>query len=117
MDFAYPGFGSIEIDGVRFDHDIVIDAGEVRARDKGPSRTQRSRHGHTPLTAGEAIPWSGPRLVIGTGASGRLPITPGVWERAESQNIEVVALPTAEAVQLLDGSDADDVFAVLHVTC
>lgn len=117
MDFAYPGFGSIEVDGVRFDHDIVVEGGKVRARDKGPSRAQHSRYGHTPLTIDESIPWSHARLVIGTGASGRLPITPEVWAHAESNHVEIMAVPTAEAVRLLNGTDAAEVFAVLHVTC
>jgi hypothetical protein len=55
--------------------------------------------------------------VVGTGASGRLPITPEVWDEARTRGVELIAVPTAEACELL-GSVADsDVYAVLHVTC
>ena len=48
MDIEYPGFGVIEVEGTRYNHDVVIEAGAVRKRDKGPSRS-RGGSGHTPL--------------------------------------------------------------------
>jgi hypothetical protein len=117
MDVEYPGFGSIVIGGRRFDHDMVVEAGSVRPRRKGPSKRDRSAYGHTPLTAAEDIPWSGSRLIVGTGASGRLPITPEVWKEAKRRGIELVALPTSEACELLRSIDDDEIAAVLHVTC
>jgi hypothetical protein len=118
MDVAYPGFGSIVVDGERFDHDVVIEAGTVRARKKGPSKAHRGRYGHTPLSADEAIPWSAAKLVIGTGASGSLPIMSELSDMAEAKGVELIALPTAEACELLRTMEADDsVAAILHVTC
>lgn len=117
MDIAYPGFGSIVVEGERFDHDVVIDGGRLRARNKKASKPHRGAYGHTPLSLAEDIPWSTSRLVIGTGASGRLPIMPEVRERAETLGVELVAVPTAEAVKLLAPVAADDTYAVLHVTC
>src|SRR3990172_7694273 len=46
-------FGSIEVEGQRYDHDVVIDRGEVRKRHKGPSKALRAGYGHTPLSAAE----------------------------------------------------------------
>lgn len=117
MEIRYPGFGSIEIDGRRFDHDVIVEAGEIRPRKKKPSRVHRSAYGHTPLSLAEDIPWGASRLVVGTGADGRLPIMPDVWERAEQLGLELVAMPTSEAVDLLKPVDPKEVFAVLHVTC
>lgn len=117
MDVEYPGFGVIVIDGERFEHDVVFESGRVRPRDKEPSRTYRSRFGHTPLSADEDIPWSGPRLVVGTGASGRLPIMAEVQTEAEARGVELIVLPTSEACALLRSEDGADVSAVLHVTC
>jgi hypothetical protein len=37
------GFGEIELDGERYDHDIVIEAGEVKKRKKGVSLSGRIR--------------------------------------------------------------------------
>lgn len=109
MQARWIGFGEIEVEGERYDHDIVID--------EEPSKSYRDRFGHTPLSAKETIPWSGKRLIIGTGADGQLPIMPAVWAEAERHGTEIVALPTEEALRLLCESEARDVHAVLHVTC
>ena len=37
-------FGSIEIDGRRYDHDIVIERGAVRKRGKKPSKPYRDAY-------------------------------------------------------------------------
>ena len=87
-------FGEIEVEGARYDYDLVIEQGIIRKRAKGPSKTYRAAYGHTPLSADEAIPWHGKRLYIGTGMYGALPIMPAVYSAAEQKGIEVVALPT-----------------------
>lgn len=117
MDVVYPGFGVIEIEGTRYDHDVVIDGGTVRRRDKRPSKPMRARTGHTPLSAAEALPWGGHRLIIGTGYSGRLPILDDVRFAASERGVDLVTTPTAEAVLTLGAMARDDVYAVLHVTC
>jgi len=117
VDVHYPGFGSIEVDGTRYDHDVIIDAGRVRKRRKKPSRPYRDQYGHTPLSAGEDLPWSPPTLVIGTGASGRLPIMPEVRQEAVDRSVELVTMPTRDACDLLRTMEPAQVFAVLHVTC
>lgn len=116
MDIDYPGFGTIVVDGTRFDHDVVIESGRVRARDKGPSKAVK-RGGHTPLSAAEDIPWSNPRLVIGSGYSGSLPILPDVKEAATAHQVGLEIMPTADACALLRTLDAADANAILHVTC
>jgi hypothetical protein len=110
-------FGSIEVEGHTYDHDVVIDHGEVRKRVKKPSKPQRAKYGHTPLSANEEIPWRGSRLIIGTGAYGSLPITPEVNQEAGRRGVELVAMPTADACGLLADLDRRDVNAILHVTC
>ena len=57
-------FGEIEVEGERYDDDLVIEQGEIRKRRKKPSKAYRARFGHTPLSAEEAIPWHG-RIRIG----------------------------------------------------
>jgi hypothetical protein len=110
-------FGVIEIDGKRYEHDVVIERGRVRKRRKGPSKPYRDEFGHTPLSADEQIPWSGRRLIVGTGASGQLPIMDEVREQARRRGVEILDRPTRDACALLADADADDVAAVLHVTC
>ena len=109
-------FGSIEVDGTTYEHDLVIDRGSVRKRRKGPSKPLRARFGHTPLSADEDIPWGCRRLVIGSGASGSLPVTDDVVEEADRRGVELVILPTRQALDELAGADADT-NAILHLTC
>ena len=112
-------FGEIDVEGERFAHDIVIDGGRVRKRGKGPSKARREEFGHTPLTAAERIPWGprGSRLVIGTGASGMLPVAKDVRTAAERHGVELVIGPTDDACRLLRDVPPDEVRAILHVTC
>jgi len=117
MEVRYLGFGSIEVEGREYGHDIVIDRGAVRKRSKKPSKPYRDKFGHTPLSAAEDIPWGGPRLIIGTGAHGALPIMPEVMEEAERRHIDLVAVPTEQACRLISGLKTQEVRAVLHVTC
>ena len=117
MDVRLVAFGTIEIDGHRYDHDVVIEHGQVRKRKKGPSKAYRDAFGHTPVSMDEAIPWSADRLIIGTGASGALPIMPEVLEEAQSRGVEVVMRPTAAACEALAAEDGPNVAAILHVTC
>ena len=86
-------------------------------RRKGPSKVYRERYGHTPLSADEAIPWSVARLVIGTGASGQLPVMDEVYAEAGRRGIEIVAVPTREACGLLMREGDPATAAILHVTC
>ena len=73
MRFESFSFGSVQIDGVTYEHDVVIDRGEVCKRKKKPSQKFRDAFGHTPLSIEEKIPWHCRRLVIGTG-TGVLPV-------------------------------------------
>jgi len=117
MEVRFLGFGSIEVEGRKYEHDIVIDQGAVRKRSKKPSKPYRDRFGHTPLSVAEEIPWGGPRVIIGTGAHGALPIMPEVMEEAARQHIDLVAVPTEQACQLISDLNPREVHAVLHVTC
>ncbi len=110
-------FGEIEVEGVRYDHDIVVDRGKVTRRAKKASKAYRGEFGHTPLSVDETIPWGGRRLVIGTGESGSLPIMPDVWHEAQRRGVEIVAEPTEKALLLLRDTKPGDVRAILHVTC
>lgn len=115
MRFEAFSFGSIRIDGVTYQHDVVIDHGQVRKRKKKPSRAFREAFGHTPLSVEEDIPWKCRRLVIGTG-TGALPVMEEVEHEARRRRVELVILPTAEAIARLK-EHADETNAILHVTC
>jgi hypothetical protein len=109
-------FGAIDVDGVTYEHDLVVDRGEIRRRKKKASKKFREAYGHTPLSAEEDIPWKCARLVIGTGAFGRLPVMDDVKREARDRKVELVVLPTAEAIKVLE-KQPRKTNAILHVTC
>ena len=108
-------FGSIRIDGITYEHDVVIDRSEVRKRKKKPSKKLRGPFGHTPLSLEEKMPWKCRRLVIGTGA-GALPVMKEVKREAKRRKIKLLILPTKEAIKKLK-QHPGDTNAILHVTC
>ena len=116
MRFDHFSFGSIRIDGVTYEHDVVIDRGEIRKRKKKPSKKFRENFGHTPLSIEERIPWKCQRLVVGTGAYGGLPVMKELKSEAKCRNIRLLILPTVQAIEEFK-RDADETNAILHVTC
>src|SRR4029453_7613398 len=116
MRFRHFEFGVIDIDGVIYEHDLVVDRGEIRRRKKKASKKFRDAFGHTPLSVEENIPWKCTCLVIGTGAYGRLPVMDDVKREAKDRKVKLVVLPTAEAIKVLE-KHPKKTNAVLHVTC
>ena len=116
MRFEDYSFGSIQIDGVSYDYDLVVDRGKIRKRKKGASKRFRDTYGHTPLSLVEEIPWGCRRLVIGTGAHGSLPVMREVEEEARRRKVDLLIAPTADAIETLNES-TKGTNAVLHVTC
>ena len=108
-------FGSIWINGTTYEYDVVIDRGHVSKRNKKPSKKFRSDFGHTPLSIQEDIPWKCQRLVVGTG-TGALPIMDEVKREAVRREIELLILPTAEAIKTLQ-ENSEKTNAILHITC
>ena len=116
MDFGKFHFGRIEIDGVTYERDVVIDRGRIRKRKKKPSKRFREEFGHTPISVEEEVPWKCRRLVVGTGRYGSLPVMDEVKRRG--------APPKSRSADFAhrrgDGNacqKSDDTNAILHVTC
>ena len=115
MKFQQFTFGQIRIDGIEYGYDVVIDRGKVGKRKKKASKKFREAFGHTPLSLEEKIPWKCRRLVVGTG-EGALPVMDEVRREAERRKIELLVLPTKEAIELLK-KGGKKTNAILHVTC
>jgi hypothetical protein len=109
-------FGSIRIEGVTYNHDVVIDRGQVRKRKKKASKNFREAFGHTPLSLEEDIPWKCRRLVVGTG-TGALPVMKEVQAEAKRRKVELLILPTSEAIEILKRPETAKTNAILHLTC
>jgi hypothetical protein len=115
MRFEAFSFGSIRIDGVTHEHDVIIDQGQVHKHKKKPSQKFRKDFGHTLLSIEEDIPWRCRRLIIGT-ETGALPVMNEVKQEAKRRKIKLFILPTVEATEELQ-QNADEAYAILHVTC
>ena len=116
MRFDNFSFGSLQIDDSTYEHDVVIDRGEIRDRKKKPSKKFRNDFGHTPLSIAEDIPWECRQLVIGTGAYGRMPVMEEVEREAKCHKVKLLILPTMQAIEILQGKP-EDTNAILHLTC
>ena len=115
MRFESFSFGSIRIDGTTYEHDVVIEGGEIRKRKKKASKKYRDRFGHTPISVDEEIPWRCKRLVIGTG-TGALPVMDEVKHEAKRRKVELLIVPTSQAIELM-ARKPKATNAILHVTC
>lgn len=110
-------FGELEVGGEHYDCDVVVKAGRVKKRKKGPSKSFRNDYGHTPLSIEENIPWGGKQLIVGTGVYGQLPVMPEVKAEARRLGTELIVLPTEEACRYLCSVKRSKAYAVLHATC
>jgi len=99
MRFEGFSFGSLRIGDLTYEHDIVIDLGEIRRRNKKPSNRLKEGFGHTPLSSKEDIPWKCRLLVIGTGAYGQLPVTEDVKIEAARRKVELLLFPLRRPLQ------------------
>lgn len=54
--------------------------------------------------------------MIGSGAYGRLPVMSEVKREAERRRVELLIVPTTDAIEALQ-QDTEDGNAILHVTC
>jgi hypothetical protein len=111
-------FGWIEIDKVRYDHDVIIHQdGSVTKRSKKRSKELKSAYGHTPLSDHEleVIKKEKPEIIyIGTGQYGDLPITPEA--KMILSQYETVILPTPKILDMLK-KERQSFIAIIHVTC
>jgi hypothetical protein len=111
-------FGWIEIDKVRYDHDVIIHTdGSITRRSKKKSKVLKSTYGHTPLSGQELefLADERPEIVyIGTGQYGDLPLTPDV--EIVLSRFGTVIRPTPDILDLLDKEHRSFV-AIIHVTC
>jgi peroxiredoxin len=110
-------FGSITVNGKAYTEDVIFDGGQLRERDKGPSKKDKDKYGHTPLTPREKIPWSCKRLIIGTGMYGSLPVTDELKEEAKKRGVDLILLKTPDAVKYFLENFGSEVNAILHITC
>ena len=116
MRYGAFSFGSIQIDDVTGDQDVVIDRGEVsQAEEKALQEISTGIRTHGSVRGGgDSVEMPG--LVIGTGAYGSLPVMKQVRLEAELRKIEVPRLLIVQAIKAFNES-AEKTNASLHVIC
>jgi hypothetical protein len=111
-------FGWIEIDQVRYEHDVIIHRdGSVTKRSKKKSKELKSTYGHTPLSDHELDILGKEKseiVYIGTGQYGDLPLTPEA--KSVLSRFETIIRPTPEILDTLKKEKRSFV-AIIHVTC
>jgi hypothetical protein len=111
-------YGWVEIDQVRYDHDVVIHSDRsVQKRSKKRSRKLRHLFGHTPLTGSELefLEAETPSVVyIGTGQFDELPLTVDALKILSGYTSFL--RPTPVVLAMLE-EERRKFAAILHVSC
>lgn len=112
------GFGSITIEGIRYTHDVYIDArGRVSKRKKKLSKRLYGTSHQISVDEIDHILEDGAHsLLIGTGQYGRAELSAPAREQVERLGMHVVLQPTPEAIQTWNESEQFSL-GLFHVTC
>jgi hypothetical protein len=105
-------FGRIEVDGKEHTKDLVVLPERVVA-----GWWRRDGHSLVIEDLREVLGDLPERLIVGTGASGRMRPDPGAIDELRSRGIEVEVLPTDRAVARYGELDPRRAAAALHLTC
>src|ERR671935_2471629 len=105
-------FGRVTIDGSEETRDVIVLRHRVV---RGWWR--KDGHGLVLEDLDEVLDELPERLLVGTGAYGRMRPDPDTLATLRARGIEVEVLPTAEAVQRYGQLDARKTAAALHLTC
>jgi hypothetical protein len=106
------GFGRVTIDGREETRDVIVLPDRVV---RGWWR--KEGHGLVLEDLDEVLDELPERLLVGTGAYGRLRPDPAALETLRARGVEVEVLPTADAVRRYTGLDPRKTAAALHLTC
>jgi hypothetical protein len=106
------GFGRVTIDGREETRDVIVLPDRVV---RGWWR--KEGHGLVLEDLDDVLDELPERLLVGTGAYGRMRPDPGALEELRVRGIEVEVLRTAEAVERYGESDPRKTAAALHLTC
>ena len=112
------GFGFIDVDGERINHDILIRLdGEVKKRNKKLSKEIYGTSHKISLAEAEYIyQEDAKRLLIGAGQFGKIHLSPEAADFFQGHNCLVDIHPTPDAVKAWNDCQ-DQVIGLFHLTC
>jgi hypothetical protein len=105
-------FGRIVVDGQEHTRDLIVLPGRVVA-----NWWRKDGHALVPEDLAGVLEELPERLVIGTGAAGRMRPDPAVLRLLRERGVEVEVLPTEQAVRRYGELDPARTAAALHLTC
>lgn len=111
-------FGSIDIDGRHYDHDVVIDlSGHVRKRHKKLSKEEYgTSHIISRAEAEDVFEDGCDQLIVGSGQAGNVRLSPEAAKYFEKKGCAVLLEPTPQAIGSFNQSRARKI-GLMHVTC
>ena len=105
-------FGRLLVDGEEHRRDVIVLPGRVV-----PDWRRRNGHELVLDDLAAVLDQLPERLVVGTGAYGRVRPDPEALKALRQGGVEVDVLPTGEAVQLFAELEPARTAAALHLTC
>ncbi len=111
-------FGSITIDGIHFDHDMVIHAdGSVEKRNK---KLSKEKYGTSHIVSREevALLWQHgvKTVIVGTGQYGQVELSDEASSFLMGEGCKAILLPTPSAIERWNVMDGKTI-GLFHVTC
>ncbi|OGT95751.1 MAG: hypothetical protein A3I79_00235 [Gemmatimonadetes bacterium RIFCSPLOWO2_02_FULL_71_11] len=112
------GFGWIEIDGERYEHDVLIRlGGKIKKRKKKLSKRIYGTSHTVSSDEAEHVFEKGARtLIIGSGQQDNVRLSPEAEAYFERHHCSVSLLPTPQALRAWNDATADAI-GLFHVTC
>ena len=111
-------FGSITIDGQRFDHDVLIRLdGTIQKRKKKLSKKFYGTSHTISQAEAEYIYEDGARaLIIGSGQYDQVRLSAEAQAYFDGRGLEVIAMATPEAIRRWNTTQ-ENIIGLFHVTC
>jgi hypothetical protein len=111
-------FGSITIDGNRYDHDVIIQLnGTVEKRNK---KLSKEKYGTSHIISKDEALFiyqkGAKRLIIGSGQYGQVEFSDEAAGFLNEKHCKVDLLPTPKAIDLWNKTEGDTI-GLFHVTC
>jgi hypothetical protein len=112
-------FGEITIDGKTYEHDVLIGLlGEVTKRKKKLSKKVYGTSHTVSLDEAKYVYEKGcVELILGTGQSDNVRLSPEAAEYFAKKDCAVVAKPTPQAIEAFNRSKIRKKIGLFHVTC
>jgi hypothetical protein len=111
-------FGSITIDGTRFEYDVIVRlSGKVRRRKKGLSKeVYGTSHTISLAEMQELYRPHAERVIIGTGQEDKVRLSREAAEFLAKHHVQATLMPTSKAIKEWNRAEGK-VLGLFHVTC